>query len=85
MGSDGNWYLGSDRLIGGRWFDGLIDDTGIWDRALSVHEIQQLYYGGLQGIDLAHASIVDVPEPATMMLLTAAVGGLGAYVRRRRA
>ena len=78
------WYLGTDRLIANRWFDGLIDDAGIWTRALSEYEIRQLYQGGLAGIDLAHASIVDVPEPATLCLLAAAVGGLGAYVRGRR-
>jgi len=34
----------------GGWFDGSLDDIGIWDRALNECEIQALYNSGGQGI-----------------------------------
>lgn len=30
----------------GRWFDGVIDEVGLWDRALSSTEVSDLYNGG---------------------------------------
>lgn len=81
---DQPWYIGTDRLISNRYFDGLIDDVGIWTRALSEFEIRQIYMGGLIGIDLAHADIVDVPEPVTVSLLSMGTFALGGYLRRRR-
>jgi hypothetical protein len=45
--------------IGGYWngygsfFDGSIDEVGIWDRALSAEEIERLYENGLAGRGLA--------------------------------
>ena len=53
-------------------FDGLIDDVGLWDRALSGAEIQNVMTYG-------------VPEPSTLILLaTFALSGLGVYGWRRR-
>ncbi len=37
-----NWYIGTDRFIGGRFLDGQTQDVYIWDRALSVTEIAGL-------------------------------------------
>ena len=37
------------RNDGARYFDGRIDEVGIWDRALSAGEIEQLYENGLAG------------------------------------
>ena len=87
MDGDDYWYIGTDRLIANRWYDGLIDDVGIWTRALSDTEILQLYVGGQRDLDLAHASMPDasvIPEPATMCAIGLALAGLGGYVRRRR-
>jgi len=45
-------------------WDGLMDDAGFWERALSPAEVASIYQQGLQGNDLTNA----VPEPATWML-----------------
>ena len=37
-----NWYVGSDRLLTGRYFDGEIKDLRIYSRVLSESEIQAL-------------------------------------------
>ena len=41
-------YIGAINLTAGiaRTFDGLIDEVGVWSRALQPHEIQQLYNDG---------------------------------------
>lgn len=49
--TSGPWYIGYDDCCGGtRDFDGVIDDIGIWDKALSAEEIEALYNNGLEGI-----------------------------------
>jgi hypothetical protein len=48
------WHVGADRLIGGRYFDGLIDDVTIWTRALSESEIVELYRLGIHGWDASY-------------------------------
>lgn len=42
----GNLAIGQERSISGRYFDGEIDEVGIWNRALTSAEITQLYNGG---------------------------------------
>jgi len=42
--------IGSGRVYNPQNFDGLIDDIGIWNRALTVCEIQDLYNAGLNSV-----------------------------------
>jgi hypothetical protein len=52
------------------WVDGVIDDVGYWNRALTADEVAYLYNDGAGR---------PIPEPMTMCLL-----GLGALMLRRR-
>lgn len=61
----------------GREWNGLIDDIGMWDRSLSLGEVQQIYTAGLQGTALG-----AIPEPSTGLL--GALAGLLVIARRRR-
>ncbi|MEX0865882.1 MAG: LamG-like jellyroll fold domain-containing protein [Pirellulales bacterium] len=79
------WVIGSDRLLlndGGRYFNGLLDDAALWNRALSALEVESLYVAGLAGINASHAELV--PEPQSMaLLLLGACAGLGICRRAR--
>lgn len=74
---------GFDLLIGnnpeatGRQWDGLIDDVAVWDRALTLAEVQEINTAGLAGISLG-----AIPEPSSGLLL--GLGGLMVALRRRR-
>lgn len=64
---------------GSETFDGLIDDLGFWERALSDDEIQGIFNSGNDGKDISQAV---VPEPSSLGL---ALGtGVMLLVRRRR-
>lgn len=64
---------------GGPW-NGLIDDVGLFDEALSQAAIQGIYRRGLAGIPLG----TEVPEPATAaVLIFGLAGGIGWLARRR--
>ncbi|NQT40926.1 MAG: PEP-CTERM sorting domain-containing protein [Planctomycetes bacterium] len=84
LGIDQPWYIGRDRLFTDRWFDGLLDDVGIWERALTEDEISTIYGAGLKGIDLAHAAASVVPEPSSFVLAALGLLAVVFCVRRRK-
>ena len=45
--------LGENPDASGRTWDGLIDDVGAWNRALTEEEVAEIYNGGLEGNSLA--------------------------------
>ncbi|MBK6341834.1 MAG: LamG domain-containing protein [Flavobacteriales bacterium] len=60
------YFLNSEFLVGwsgsaGQYFHGEIDDIGLWDRALTTGEIQQIYQGGVRA---------DASSPATPSMAT---------------
>ncbi|MGC6564536.1 MAG: LamG-like jellyroll fold domain-containing protein [Akkermansiaceae bacterium] len=53
LSTSGPWYIGYDDCCGGaRDFNGLIDDIGMWNQALTAQEIAQIYDDGLNGIGI---------------------------------
>jgi len=44
--SSANFNLGVGLLAGGEYFDGMIDEAGIWSRALTSTEVTELYNSG---------------------------------------
>lgn len=64
-----NLLIGSHQLWqnGGR-FNGILDDIGIWNRALSQEEIANLYNVSLSTEDFAINSIDFYPNPTTSIL-----------------
>ena len=67
-------------------YDGLMDDLGVWSRALDPEEISLIYQNGLLGIDLANAAAfaAPIPEPSTMILLGLGCLGINRIRRRRK-
>ncbi len=61
-----------------KWTNALIDDVGIWRRALSANEVLGIYQAGQSGQNLA------VPEPSTLALSGVGLAAL-AFLSRRRA
>ena len=59
-----------------RWFDGMLDDLAIWDRALLPTDISALADGTYE------FPAVYVPEPSTLAMLL--FGLLGLAIRNRR-
>ena len=69
-------WVGNNPNAASRMWDGRIDDIGLWDRALSLSEVQEIYNAGISGNSLA-----AIPEPSAALL-----AGLGSLLllRRRR-
>jgi hypothetical protein len=88
VSTDTGWLvegsIGREFAAASYFFNGLIDDVGIWSNTLTQDQIDAIYLGGLNGVDLQNALVV--PEPSTFALLgLAAAGGVAARRRRRRA
>lgn len=66
--------LGTFRDNNNRYWDGFLDEVGVWNRALTATEVTELYERNQSGISL-------VPEPSRVMLL---LSGLGLVCMRRR-
>jgi hypothetical protein len=57
LSTSGPWFIGYDDCCGGtRDFNGLIDDVGMWNQALTPAEIQEIYDDGLNGIGIGGAT-----------------------------
>lgn len=78
FGGTGTWEIGSDNCCGDRDFDGLIDDVGIFDTALTAADAKRIFDAGNAGLNVAEAAI---PEPGSSALLL--LSGLLAFRRRR--
>ncbi len=50
LAMDADWAIGARGTGAERFFDGVIDDVGIWNRALSAEEIGHLHRKSLQGL-----------------------------------
>ncbi len=73
---NGALYLGR-YPNGGNAYNGVMDDFGLWTRALSASEVSLIYESGLEGI-----GIMAIPEPQPVMLLGLALGAV-VWSRRR--
>lgn len=66
LSTSGPWFIGYDDCCGGdRDFNGLIDDLGMWNQALTSQEIAGIYEDGLNGIGIG-----GVTTPLTITNLT---------------
>ncbi|HNQ74137.1 MAG TPA: LamG domain-containing protein [Verrucomicrobiota bacterium] len=56
----GELFIGTGQVEAGftgfAYFDGQVDDVGLWNRALSANEINKIYTAGLEGKNLMQAS-----------------------------
>jgi len=82
-GSSNPLLIGARDAADGRNFtlDGSVDETAIWDRALSPADIAALWNGGA---GMTIPLVTTVAEPSTWLLLLIALGAAGFAARRRR-
>jgi hypothetical protein len=66
-------YIGSDPSNPSRFFDGLIDEVRVYDRALTGGEITDVY-----------RVPAAVPEPASVVCGIIGLGMIGAYIKKHR-
>ena len=71
----GNWQVGAER-VGGRYYNGALDDVRLYDNELSADDVSALFDAGPQ--------FGEIPEPSTLILAALAVFGLLGFARRRR-
>ena len=71
---DADWAIGADGTGTERFFDGLIDEAGIWGRALSAEEVAHLYESGLSG--LTYGAARSQGDPLTIARTWTAVDGM---------
>lgn len=69
----GNWLVGAER-IGGRYYNGALDDVRLYDNELSASEVS----------DLNAAGPLYIPEPSTFLLAAFGFVGIVGLRRRRR-
>ncbi len=50
-----NVYIGTKNGAE-NWWDGKIDDVGIWDRAITSDEVREIYFKGIEGNNLTEAA-----------------------------
>lgn len=67
--------LGTYRDNNDRFWDGFLDEVGVWNRALTAEEVSELYSMNMSGVSL-------VPEPSRALLGVIALTSL-AFRRRR--
>jgi len=66
---DGIWRVGNYGGWTDRFYKGLIDDVIIWDRDLTDQEILTIYYSGLNGNTIDHATPVNSEFNWSLLLL----------------
>jgi hypothetical protein len=71
--------LGRDTVHGRPWFNGLIDEVALHDRALTLEEIQQHYQNGLNG--LAYCTPANEPPIAESLAIGAVTASPGDEAR----
>jgi len=57
-----NLFIGRDE-VNGRYFDGIIDEVGFWNRSLSQAEVTQLYNGG---DGMTYTNVFNTPPDVTL-------------------
>jgi len=60
--------VGADRYGTQHWFNGMIDDVGIWNRALTQCEIKDLYNAQLNSVDVSAGNDLTVCEGDEIVL-----------------
>ena len=66
-----NWYIGTDRGISGRYFNGIIDEVRMYNYAMTAEQVNDLYYIGAewkcQPYDIDSNDTIDLSELTTFI------------------